>query len=101
MLKPLFAETCRSCANFISTVDMLRSGEVSLHGRAGQVVGAESPGGPGPTTVIARLRFGGATFTNRAGQVVASEPSGELQDQMTLQRVGDTWRVLKITRLKP
>jgi hypothetical protein len=98
ILRPLFQAGCSACQNFVKSLEKVKSEGFTVEGRAARVISAESPSSS-PPVVVARLAYGGVTFRDVTGRVVATEPASELQDEMTLARVGTDWKVSKIVRV--
>ncbi len=94
LLRPLFAEACVACQNFLRSLEQVRAGDVTVEGGGSTVLGADSPGDE--MTVIVRLRYEGVTFRNRAGAVTAREEPAELQDEVMLEYTNGRYRVVGI-----
>ena len=101
VIRPLFADACAACKNFVTSLERIRERGLTVDGRAARVVSAESPGSELPQVVTVQLDYGGIRFLDPLGQVVAEEPAGEFQDEMTLERAEASWLVTSINRVSP
>lgn len=98
ILRAIFEPGCTACNNYIGTIERMKEDSLTFTGGTSVVLSAETPGGQtGLVTVSTRSDYKGIIFRDPAGKVVASEPAGEVQDQMTLRRVGDSWTVAQIS----
>ena len=99
ILRPLFSSDCTACETYLRTAELLESGSFVLSGGTSEVLSAESPGGEGPTVVIARLRTAGGYFTNQAGEVTGREEPANVTSEVELRRSGPSWLVAEIVNV--
>ncbi len=102
-LRQLSADDCTACSNFVATIESLKqSGSTVRDDYALDFVSVEAPelsGGERVLTALVVFNVTEYVQLGADGQVVKTEPAAEnVVQNVTLERSGDGWRVLEVSR---
>jgi hypothetical protein len=93
--------SCKTCANYVNSLTVLRDKNERLEGGHFLVKFAESPGAEGgKTSVDVQVAYSGSTRYAADGTVVRKTPPLVIDEELDLVRMSDTWRVAAVKRVR-
>ena len=102
IVEVLSTPSCTSCRRFVDSITSVRDNGEHVEGYVITVRTAVAPATDGKTARVDVIRDStGGAFVDAAGKVIERQaPLRGIEEQMNLVRVGRTWKIVEIERIR-